>query len=130
MMCLKGDEESLSCCPTGECPLPDVACPLFGGGVNSTAECCPDSNKACEVCFGEDAEAAGCQPLDQAMWSDHCKQDGDAAFGEGLVISGDDTVIQKGILKVRTRRHCCCFCAFLRLPYACWPCSEHADLGC
>ena len=63
------------------------------------------SNQACSVCRND---PSSCLVMPQALWTDHCLQEGDAGFATGLVIAATDTVIQKG-----TNKHIDAYSAFM-----------------
>ena len=51
---------------------------------------------ACTQCV---SDPTSCSTTDQAMWTDHCLQDGDSTFPPSLTTEASDVVVQKGTNK-------------------------------
>jgi len=51
-------------------------------------------NPACTECA---TNPGNCFDMEQAMWTDHCLQDGDSTFPPSLTKDADDFVVQKGV---------------------------------
>ena len=69
-----------------------AACTVDGTNICS-ADTDP-SNPACSACA---MDPASCTVMPQAMWTDHCLQDGDSDFATGLETPETDLVVQKGV---------------------------------
>ena len=69
--------------------------PLKGTEYECKVDDSPD-NPACSICKDTPDE---CMTMGQAMWTDHCLQDGDSTFAEGLLTPETDVVLEKGINK-------------------------------
>jgi len=93
-----------SCCPRlnissgmPECPAPAFGCPSHGPASNTS------ENPACRIC---QASPELCFPMNQAMWPDHCVQDGDWKFPPSLALfdqpfrSAVDGQIRAGVPEV------------------------------
>jgi nicotinamidase-related amidase len=74
-------------CETQLCPPTDWDYALNNSGF-------VDNNPACAQCV---SDPASCFTTDQAMWTDHCLQDGDSTFPPSLATEASDIVIQKGM---------------------------------
>lgn len=84
-----GETRDGSCCPTYHIEPYDcetILCP-------TTRSDAVMSSPACAVCLESPME---CYETTQAMWTDHCLQDGDSSFPPTLLIGPDDVVVQKG----------------------------------
>jgi nicotinamidase-related amidase len=95
-------------------PIP-MKCIKPESGKTTDAACCPDAaaadaaikanieakvaemtdNPACTTCFSS-STADQCFEMQQAMWPDHCLQDGDATFPGTLTKKTSDVIAQKG----------------------------------
>ena len=65
-----------------------------GDTIVTYAEATDPSNPACSACA---MDPASCTVMPQAMWTDHCLQDGDSDFATGLETPETDLVVQKGV---------------------------------
>jgi len=101
MKCIKADSgltKDGACCPLAFLePSMDCEKHLCPPSDWSYMEKNPDiitGNSACTVCKDDPDK---CFDQEQAMWTDHCLQDGDSDFPTGLKFNKDtSTVIQKG----------------------------------
>jgi len=79
-----------------QCCLVDTtqaACTALTGGCTAGDDV---DNAACTTCA---SDPSSCIEMPQALWTDHCLQDGDSGFATGLVTSSEDIVVQKGTNK-------------------------------
>jgi len=94
-----GETEDGACCPgffltPEDYNCDEVLCPPEGWYDNHP-EIVTD-NPACITCA---SDPSACFDMEQAMWTDHCLQDGDATFPPSLTKTSSDLVVQKGMNK-------------------------------
>lgn len=71
-------------------------CPPEGWDYTVNNSGIVNGNAACTTCAASDSN---CFDMNQAMWTDHCMQDGDSDFPTSLDKRDGDTVVQKGLNK-------------------------------
>jgi len=94
--------------PTSGNSADGACCPGFyidPDAYDCTTQLCPPANHyvdhpevitdnpACTECS---TNPENCFDMEQAMWTDHCLQDGDSTFPPSLTKDGNDFVVQKG----------------------------------
>lgn len=85
-----------SCCPTYyvDPSMVDCETQLCPGYVNETVLANTVlKSPACSICRDRPEE---CFDTSQAMWTNHCLQDGDASFPEKLITADSDIIVRKG----------------------------------
>jgi nicotinamidase-related amidase len=90
-----GSTQDASCCPTFYIAPYDCdtkLCPAVNSPVAVLAEIM--DSPACTVCKETPEE---CFETTQAMWTNHCLQEGDSSFARDLVTEDSDIVLQKGL---------------------------------
>jgi len=81
-------DPSLVDCETQLCP-PDTFNYSAPGSIT-------DGNAACTTCRDD---PSSCFATEQAMWTDHCLQNGDSTFPTTLDMRDEDVIVQKGVHK-------------------------------
>ena len=95
-----GKTSDASCCPTYHIQPYDcetMLCPVTTTADDTVAQTrsldAVLSSPACSICKETPDE---CYKTTQAMWTNHCLQDGDSSFPPTLVTESTDIVVQKG----------------------------------
>eukprot|EP00930_Biecheleria_cincta_P002943 TRINITY_DN1038_c0_g1_i1.p1 TRINITY_DN1038_c0_g1~~TRINITY_DN1038_c0_g1_i1.p1 ORF type:complete len:337 (-),score=67.07 TRINITY_DN1038_c0_g1_i1:421-1431(-) len=103
MMCISpqsGLTSEGACCPSyhlnSSMDCETNLCPPAGWSYAVNNSAIITANAACETCA---SNPGSCFAQEQAMWTDHCLQDGDATFPTSLIKNPGDTVVQKGMNK-------------------------------
>jgi len=94
MHCTKADSLKIM---DGECCLVDTeqpACTALDATLGACTRNTDPNNVACVQCA---LDPDSCIVMPQGMWTDHCAQDGDSEFADGLLTPDTDIVLQKGI---------------------------------
>lgn len=106
LMCIlaeSGLTQDGACCPTYYLNKMDPTtfplncdsqlCPSDGWDYGTDNPDIITNNPACSVCLNQPDK---CFETEQAMWTDHCLQDGDSTFPSELYPSETDIIVQKG----------------------------------
>jgi nicotinamidase-related amidase len=91
-----GSTQDASCCPTYYIAPYDCTTALCPDAENSPVEALAEimESPACTVCKETPEE---CFETEQAMWTNHCLQEGDSTFARELMTEDSDIVLQKGL---------------------------------
>jgi nicotinamidase-related amidase len=91
-----GSTQDASCCPTYYIAPYDCTTALCPDSENSPVEALAEimESPACTVCKETPEE---CFETEQAMWTNHCLQEGDSTFARELMTEDSDIVLQKGL---------------------------------
>jgi nicotinamidase-related amidase len=91
-----GSQQDASCCPTYHISPYDCNTTLCPDTENSPVEALVEimESPACTICKETPEE---CFETTQAMWTNHCLQEGDSTFARELITEDSDIVLQKGL---------------------------------
>jgi nicotinamidase-related amidase len=91
-----GSTQDASCCPTYHISPYDCNTTLCPDTEKSPVEALVEimDSPACTICKETPEE---CFETTQAMWTNHCLQEGDSTFARQLITEDSDIVLQKGL---------------------------------